>query len=534
MEPVSELRRYYEILRRHVAIIALVATLAVVGVAAQVVNQARQYQAEVSMLITPQIFASSSPDDKPDLAAFQSEYRGLVINDILYLAKSSEVLHRVADRIGTLRVRDVFRAVTPRSIPNTDILLITAKDTQPARAALVANATAQELVKYYVQLNRAAAASTRKFIGEQVKVTQAKLHAAEEALRAFQTRTRIVNLPDVTSRMIQRSFDLQAQYSGALVEEQAAQTRVAAIRQRLRSENDRQLASVEISTNPVVGQLRDRLVAAEADLAGLRQVYTDQHPKVQEALGKVVDLRARLRHEASKALVDQSLGVSPLRDRLVQELVSGQVDATVARARADAIDPILGQMQAALGAMPANELTFARLQRDVKVNEEIFARLSSLYQDALVREQRAGSSGQAGIVIVDKAAASPVSRQLPQKAGLAGLLGLLVGCALALLVDNLDNRVRSPREAEGTYGVPVLASVPTMGSQTNRVLAGASGVASLVLPFLFVILAGLLVGVLVSKAAPVVGGLAGQAGVVYGRVTAAVVALLLHLPHHMG
>jgi succinoglycan biosynthesis transport protein ExoP len=537
MKPASELRQYYEILRRHVAIIGLVVAIAVGGIGLQMASQARQYQADVSVLVTPQVFGGSS-DGSPNLAAFQSEYRTLVMNDILYLAKSSEVMRRVAQQVPGVGEADLYRAVTVKSLPNTDILLISARDTQRARAALIANTATEQLVQYYVELNQAAAASTRKFIAQQVTGTQQKLRAAEDQLAAFQTRTNIVDLPAATSHLIQRSFDLQAMYNAALLDQKASQQRADAIRERLRSERDGQLATVDISTNPVVSQLRDRLIAAEADLASLRQVYTDQHPKVQQALGTITDLRARIRQEASKAVADQSAGVSPIREQLVQQLVGAQVDGTVAQARAAAITPLLGQLQAGLSTLPANELTFARLQRDVKLNQDLFMRLSSLYQDATISEQKAGFTGQAALVMVDQTAPSPVSLQLPLKAGLAGLLGLIMGCVLALLVDTLDNRVRTPREAEGAFGVPVLASVPTMSPKNHQSLMGQPGVVGLVLPFVlpffFMMIAGVLIGLLVSRAVPVVGGVAGHAAAVSGQITAAVVEMLHRLSPHLG
>jgi len=531
MDPRSELRQYYEVLRRHVAIIGLVVVLAVGGVGLTLVTQGRQYQADVSVLVTPQIFGGSVEGNQ-NMAAFQSEYRTLVVNDILYLAKSSEVLHRVAQRVPGVRAGDLYRAVKVTTLPNTDIVVVSARDTQPARAGLIATTLTQELVQYYGELNQTAAAGTRKFIGEQVALTKNKLQVAEDNLRAFKSRTNISGLPESSAHMIQRSFELQSMYNAALLDDRAAQMRVQAIRQRLQTEADGQIASVEIGTNPVVAQLRDRLVTAEADLASMRQVYTDQHPKVQQALGVVADLRARLQQEASKALADRSLGVSPIRQALVQQLVGAQVDGTVARARAEGITPLLNELQAGLSNMPANELTFARLQRDVKLNDDLYMRLSSLYQDAMIAEQRAGGSGQAALVMVDQAGA-PVSQQIPLKAGLAGLLGLVMGSVLALLVDNLDNRVRTPRDAEGTYGVPVLASIPTMSPQNHRAFGAGEPAAVVglvlpfVLPFLFVMMGGVLAGLLVTKVGPSFGSVAGHAA-------ASVTQFLYHFPPHAG
>lgn len=46
------------------------------------------------------------------------------------------------------------------------------------------------------------------------------------------------------------------------------------------------------------------------------------------------------------------------------------------------------------------------------------------------------------------------------RAGLGLLLGFALGCALALLVDRIDTRVRSRREAEKAFGLPVVAEIP--------------------------------------------------------------------------
>jgi uncharacterized protein involved in exopolysaccharide biosynthesis len=538
MDPRSELRQYYDVLRRHVAIIGLVVALAVGGVGLQLFTQARKYQADVSVLVTPQALAVAG-DSSGNLAAVQSQYRDLVTSDILYLATSSEVIHRVAQVVPGVREGALYKAVTARALGGTDIIVVSARDTQPDRAELIATTVVQQLVQYYAELNQAAAAGTRKFIGEQVALTKQKLQAAEDSLGAFQSHTNVAYLPDSTSRMIQRTLDLQTAYNGALLDEKAAQVREAALRDRLRAENDAPLASVEIGTNPVVADLRNRLVTAEADLENLRQVYTDKHPKVQQELGTIAALRADLQRESTKALADRSIGVSPIREQMVSQLVGAQVDATVARARADAITPLLGELQAGLGQLPANEVTFGRLQRDVKVNEDLFMRLSSMYQDSIIAEQRAAYSGQAALVMVDQGGAGPVSQKLPLKAGLAGLLGLVMGSVLALLVDNLDSRVKTPRQAEGAYGVPVLASIPTMTSPNQRSVMGQPAavvglVLPFVIPFLFVMMGGLVAGVLVSRASSMAGSVASHAGVAYSHAATTVMQMLYHVLPHVG
>ncbi len=484
-----ELRQYYEVVRRRVWIIVLLVVVAVGGVVYQLAGLRPQYEAEVSMLVTPQALTPTALEDT-SFAAIQSSYRQGILQNIMILLKSKTILERVAERVGAPSPENLNRRLKVTAVAGSDFLLINAKDDSPERAALIANTTALEFTKFYGQINRAEATSTRKFIEEQLALSRKRLDTAEQALLGFRNRTGVMALSDVTSRMVQRVLDLQASYEAATLDEQIARTRVGAIQSRLRAQNDTRLASISIATNPVVGQVRDHLTTLELELASLRQVYTDQHPKVQAVLGRIAEARQRLSTEAARVVRDESLGISPIREQFARETINGEVDAIVARARAKGLTQFLNGMQARLRTVPGDELGLARFQRDVRIAEQTFVRLSSLHQDALVRETRAGSSGEAAVVLVDPAQVpkEPVSKQIPLKTALAGLLGSIVGAAIAFVVDSLDDRIRSSPQAEGVYGVPVLAAIPTMSAQSHRNLTAAPGTVSLLLPIILVVL----------------------------------------------
>jgi uncharacterized protein involved in exopolysaccharide biosynthesis len=495
MQPAMELRRYGEVLRTRVSIIAIITALAVGGVVLQLGIQPAQYRAEVTMLATPQGIVPSqgivsSGLEGPNLSAVQVEYRGIVMSNIMYLMKTRTVIRRAGERLG-MSPDSVRKAVTVTEIRGTDILSVTAKDRDPARAALIANTITQEFSDYYSQLNRAEATGGRKFIEDQLSRTKEALAQAEGEALAFKARTGAVGLNEQITRMVGRAFDMQASYDVAILDERTARARVDGIQSRLRSQND-QLAKLSVTTNPVFSRLRDNLANLEFDLASLRQTYTDQHPKVQAQLGKITAVKEQMSQEAARIAGGQSLGVSPAREQLIRDMVHAQVEAEAARARSAATIQILAKMQSNLNSLPSNELQLARLQRNVKVQEDTYLRLSALYQDALIKERKAGFSGQAAVIVVDPAAIPtvPVPKGLPVKAAFAGLLGLLVGAAVALLVDGLDDRVRSSNQAEGAYGVPVLATIPNMDPRSYRRLSGAPAISTVSLPVVIAVLLG--------------------------------------------
>jgi len=492
-----ELRYYYEVLRRRSWVIALLLIVAVGGVIVQTTGQPPQYEAEVSMLVTPRIIAPTAFDN-PELSGFQGDYRRTVLRNMALIVESSTVRERVTQRVGGMSVPELKRRLKVTQIPGSDFIIISATHDEAARASLLANATAEEFVNYYVQISRAEATGAREFIDYHLKVAQDRLRAAEQGLLNFKARVgAAVELSEGVSRTVQRTLDMQAAYEAAVLNEKIARTRVASIQARLRAQGDLRLASVSIGTNPVVAQVRNHLMGLELELAGLRQLYTDQHPRVQAVQGRIAETQQRLNAEAAKVLTDQSMGVSPIREHFVREMISGEVDVAVVQARAAGTLPILNRMQARLKDLPQNEMALARLEREVRTADSLSSRLSSLHQEALIRESKAGSAGRAAIVIVDPAKVPqwPVSSGLPVKAGFAGLLGLVLGASLVLLTESMDTRIRTPKEAEGAFGVPVLASIPTMNSGSYRQLTAAtSGVAKLVVPLLLVLLVLAVIG----------------------------------------
>jgi capsular exopolysaccharide synthesis family protein len=70
------------------------------------------------------------------------------------------------------------------------------------------------------------------------------------------------------------------------------------------------------------------------------------------------------------------------------------------------------------------------------------------------------SSGGLQLVQPASVPGSPSSASVKREAVLGGLAGLIIGLALAFLLDVLDRRVKSTDEIERLYGLPVLATIP--------------------------------------------------------------------------
>lgn len=123
-----------------------------------------------------------------------------------------------------------------------------------------------------------------------------------------------------------------------------------------------------------------------------------------------------------------------------------------------ALDAEVTRLATRIRDLPALEQQLLNLVRDVKVNGELYAGLlTSAQQLRLVKEGKVGS-----VRLVD-AAIVPERPVKPQKAlamAIAGLAGLLLGIALAVLRNIFRPGLRTPAEVEAQLGIDVLATVP--------------------------------------------------------------------------
>jgi len=81
------------------------------------------------------------------------------------------------------------------------------------------------------------------------------------------------------------------------------------------------------------------------------------------------------------------------------------------------------------------------------------------------------ASVQDGGVSVAQPAIEPTSRSAPEPARsgvLGALIGLLIGTALAFVLEQFDRRLRRPRDAERAFGLPVLATIGRSGVQRGQ------------------------------------------------------------------
>ena len=143
-----------------------------------------------------------------------------------------------------------------------------------------------------------------------------------------------------------------------------------------------------------------------------------------------------------------------------------------------AIQRDIGGIQGRIKSLPAVQQDAVRLERDVKVNTELYqSLLNNALQLRLVKEGKVGN-----VRVLDDATVPEVPVKPNRKViiGAALALGLFLGLVTAFIRNSfVEQRIRDPHEVEANGGLPVFSTIPVSDAQdaiAKRRLTGATGV----------------------------------------------------------
>jgi len=321
-----------------------------------------------------------------------------------------------------------------KPVSGTSLVQIKITTPDATLSARLANAHAFAYVRYGIDLRSQTNEEASVFLQQKLTELKERVAQSEAALNSYRRDKGIISVDDKANVVVERLLDLNKSLTAAEGERIAVEAQVRAIQGR----NLDELPAVLSSS--VIGNLKGELGKLEAEYASLSKEFKPGYPPLDNLRTRVEETRRRLRGE-------------------IQNQVRG-IGATyqAAKTREAQLRATMEEQKKSTLSLKDSAVQYTVLAREVDTNRQ-------LYDGVLQRLKEIGVAGEvrASNIYVTGKAQPPLWASYPDKRRslLFGLLlGLGAGIGLAFLLEQLDNTIKSPEEAERYMQLPSLAVVP--------------------------------------------------------------------------
>ncbi|MBK7051107.1 MAG: hypothetical protein RL710_3380 [Pseudomonadota bacterium] len=312
----------------------------------------------------------------------------------------------------------------------SNVINISYTGTNPEFSAAVANAFAQAYMNVNLDLRLAPARQYAAFFEEQTKAARDKLEKAQQALSTYQQENGITATDERLDFETAKLNETSSQLTGVQGQTTDSQSK----RQNAQSDT-----VAEVMQSPLINGLKSDIARLEAKLTESNINLGHNHPQTQRAEAELNTLKNQLNAETRKitSSIETTYQVSKQRE---------------------------AQLQSALGAQKAKVLMLNKqrdelnvLRRDIESAQRSFEVVSQRAAQTNIESQ----ANQTNISVLNPAVA-PVDPSKPRvmlNILVSIFLGTLLGVGMALMLELINRRVRSPDDLVEALDLPVLGSI---------------------------------------------------------------------------
>jgi polysaccharide biosynthesis transport protein len=446
-ETLSPLHAYVKVLRARWRMVLAVLILTVASGVFFAAQQTRVYQAAATLGIEPEPpRVVNIPDVATDTSGSSQEYYATqyrllqsrpVVDGVIQQLKLKERLPDLRATRDPYRV--MLKSLTIEPVKNTRLVLVKFEDPDPVLATEVANAVANQYVKYVVDVKQAEAHNATAWLNEQINSLRAKAQESSKTLQAYQVKADLLGLQDQRQLTQAKLIDFNRAYLEAQGQRMTSESKLRELTRISKDPAGSETIFI-VANDPLIQKLKTEASDLQIERSKLAQVSRAKHPDLMQLDAQIREVNQRLQAE-------------------IQKLVRAvETEYKVAKAREETLLNNVNELRREARLLNEREAQALTLQRDKDSVEELQATVLKRLKETTLTSALDTSN----VRVVEPATVPtfPIRPKTQLIRILSAIFGLALGVGVAFLAESLDRRVRSPEDIERVLGVPILGVVP--------------------------------------------------------------------------
>jgi uncharacterized protein involved in exopolysaccharide biosynthesis len=328
--------------------------------------------------------------------------------------------------------------------------------------AQAANRAAELYLEEHLKVHKTP--GVEEFYSEQEKKLRLELASAEDALKEFQHREKIIDATQEINADLGALalFDKNLKETDSLIRE--TEQRISMLDDQLKQQKATIQSNTNITVNPVYSQMQSKLTQLEIERDSLMQRYTAEDRLVKDKQKEIDELKKALEKVKPTSVGSESISLNDVHRRILNELLGARVQARALNEKKAALTKQVEAYSAAAADKKKKSFEYDRLVREVTTRQENLKLYKQKAEEARISDAMDERKFSNAYIIeraslpLRRAGRNPLLLIMIVLIGAAG-----VAIAAAFGVEYFNRTLRNERDIEEQIGLPVLATIQYYG-----------------------------------------------------------------------
>jgi capsular exopolysaccharide synthesis family protein len=394
-----------------------------------------------------------------------------VIRSLPLLQKTIDALNLRDEEGIPLEPETLVKKLKLKNIAVTDVVQLSYKSNDPREAAAVVNKLMNLYIENNVLTNRAAAVAAAEFITKQLPETNATVHQAELALRQFKEQNQVVALDEEAKSAVEVINNLESQMTETQAQLVDANAKSAMLQKKIGMNSQEGIAINSLNQSSGVQKVLEELQQVEGELAVQETRFVETHPTIEELRNKREALKALLQERIEESTGNQeqvsnsNLQMGELKQKLTEDFVKSEVERLALTSRLAYLSNAHSGYKQRVNVLPKLEQQQRELERQLEAAQSTYQTLLKKLQEVRVAENQ--NMGNATIIEPSLVPEKASIRKPVIVIVLGGMLGILLGGAIAIVLEVTDRSIKTLKEAREAFGYTFLGAIPSWRKKAN-------------------------------------------------------------------
>ncbi|OKH34569.1 capsular biosynthesis protein [Calothrix sp. HK-06] len=381
------------------------------------------------------------------------------------LSKVTNALNLVNGKNKSISEDVLKKNLEVKEIKGTDILEISYTSREKKETKFVVNRIMKAYIENNKIVNRSEALTAKSFIAKQLPETKESVLQAEEALRIFHQKNKVVDLESeakLSLETIEKIKNLIAEAQAKLADTNA---QYSALINNLGMNSEEAIIVGRISQSPSIQATLTAIQKLEDELALERTKLQDANPQVMDLSDKRLAIKRQLQKRMQKEfgiakLPTKNIRAGELEIGLINKLITLQVEKVGLSNQVTSLENNLLSYNERINILPKLEKEERELQRRLKASQ-------STYETLLKNLEEVEASGNQNIVnarIVEEAL-EPKIPTFDKQVIFISVANLIVSALMfvttIIVLEKRDSTLKTVKQIQQIFKYTLLAAIPS-------------------------------------------------------------------------